>query len=95
MLCSRVMRKPVCFGYAKVKSQISCAVTAQLISAFILTSMDSTNPLHFNPINVFSSCTGRFVSNLVGKYDDRFSHDTAYESGGTAQVVFVVIFSNF
>ena len=31
---SRVIRKPA-FAFAKTKTQISCAVTAQLISAFI------------------------------------------------------------
>ena len=33
-LMSLAMRKPV-FAYAKPKTQISCAVTAQLISAFV------------------------------------------------------------
>ena len=32
---SRVMRKPDIFAYAKTKAQISCAVTAKLISAFV------------------------------------------------------------
>ena len=33
------MRKPdICFAYVKTKTQISCAVTAQLISAFIFTT---------------------------------------------------------
>ena len=33
---SRVMRKPI-FPYAKTKVQISCAITAQLTSAFVIT----------------------------------------------------------
>ena len=33
---SGVMRKQACFTYAKTKTQISCAVTGQLISAFVL-----------------------------------------------------------
>ena len=32
---SRVVRKPVFFAYAKTKTQISFAVTAKLISAFV------------------------------------------------------------
>ena len=42
---SRVMRKPN-FTYAKTKTQISFAVTAKLISAFVFaTYIDSTIPL--------------------------------------------------
>ena len=32
---NRVMRKTVIFAYTKTKVQISCAVTAQLISTFV------------------------------------------------------------
>ena len=39
---SRVMRKPdFCLGYAKTKALISCAVTAQLISAFVFAMSSS------------------------------------------------------
>ena len=37
---SRVMRKPF-FAYAKLKTQITCAVTAQLISPFLFCYIDS------------------------------------------------------
>ena len=41
------MRKPA-FAYAKTKRQISCALTAQLISALCFCYIDSTNPLFPN-----------------------------------------------
>ena len=41
---SRAMRKPA-FAYAKTKTQISFAVTAKLISAFVFRYIDSTIPL--------------------------------------------------
>ena len=41
------MRKPFFFAYAKTKPQISCAVTAQVISAFVFHYMDSTILLLF------------------------------------------------
>ena len=67
------MRKPD-FAYAKTKAQISCAVTAQLISAFdfatqIVQSLFFLN-LRFQP----SSLLVLFVSGLVGNPEDRFSH---------------------
>ena len=40
----RIMRKPD-FAYAKTKAQISCAVTAQLISDFAFAAFFSTIPL--------------------------------------------------
>ena len=36
---SRVMREPILAYYAKAKVQISCAVTAQLISAFVFATI--------------------------------------------------------
>ena len=58
------------FAYAKTKAQISCAVTALLISY-----MDSTILLlpKSEILAIFCSCTGRFVSDLVRNPEDRFS----------------------
>ena len=42
-----VMRKPV-FAYAKTKMQISCAVTAQLISAFVFATWIVQSLLYLN-----------------------------------------------
>ena len=42
--------------------------------------MDSANPLlpNFKPLAIFSDCTARFVSDLVGNPEDRFSHNEAH-----------------
>ena len=69
------------FAYVKTKPQISCAVTAQLISAFvfatqIVQSLFFLNP-KFKPLAIFCSCTVRFVSDLVGNPEYRFSHNEA------------------
>ena len=74
------MRKPG-FAYAKTKTQISFAVTAKLISAFvfatrIVQSLFFLNP-KFKPLAMFCSCTARFVSDLGGNPEDRFSDDEA------------------
>ena len=71
------MRKPD-FVNAKTKAQISCAVTAQLISAFVFATRivqysSSSNIQNFKFLAIFCDCTGRFVSNLVGNPEDRFS----------------------
>ena len=62
------MRKPV-FAYAKTNAQISCAVTAQLISAFVLATQEynfsSTYTQTLKILAFFSGCTDWFVSDLV------------------------------
>ena len=63
-ICSLQMRK--------TKAQISCAVIAQLISAFVL----ATKIVQFLFFH-FCGCTARFVSDLVGNHEDRFSRDAA------------------
>ena len=65
------MRKPA-FAYAKTKTQISFAVTAKLISAFVFATQN------FKPLAIFCGCTVRFVSDLVGNSEDRFSHNEAH-----------------
>ena len=38
----------------------------------------STIPLLLKPLAIFCDSTARFVSDLVGKPEDRFSHDAAH-----------------
>ena len=58
------------FAYAKTKAQISFAVAAKLISAFVFRYTDSTIPLlSISKMSIlFPSydCTARFVSDLFG-----------------------------
>ena len=71
------------FAYAKTYAQISCAVTAQMISAFIFATLDSAISLlsksdpKFKPLAIFCGCTDWFVSDLVGNPEHRFSRDAA------------------
>ena len=65
------------FAYAKIKAQISCAITAQLISAFVFATLKVGFFLFLNHkflehLPIFCSCIGRFVSDRVGKPEDRF-----------------------
>ena len=71
------------FGiYAKTKEQISCMVTAQLISTFVF-GTDSKIPLLPYPkfqASSHHSCTARLVSDLVGNPKYRFSCDVTHLS---------------
>ena len=40
--------------------------------------IDRTIPLLFKPLAIFCGCTDRFVSDLVGNPEDRFSHNEAH-----------------
>ena len=73
------MRKPA-FAYAKTKTQISFVVTAKLISAFVFATriVQSLFYLNFKPLAILCGCTARFVSDLVGNPEDRFSHNEAH-----------------
>ena len=69
---------PGFFAYAKTKPQISCAVTAQLISdfifaAWIVQSLYFLTFRNFKSLTIFCGCTARFVSDLVGNPEDLFS----------------------
>ena len=62
--------------YAKTKVQISCAVTAQLISTFVYATLKVQSFDLLNPkFQASSRYTARFVWSLVGNPEDRFSHD--------------------
>ena len=90
------MRKPA-FAYAKTKTQISFAVTAKLISAFvfatrIVQSLYSLNPKIQAPRAIFCGCTARFVSDLVGNPEDRFSQNEALFTQIIRETPFAVLF---
>ena len=73
IVLSRVMRKPV-FSYAKTNAQISCAVTDQ---RFCFRHKDSSQIQNFKTL-VICGCTARFVSDLVGFSEYRFSLDETH-----------------
>ena len=85
ILLSRAIRKPGfrrVFAYAKTKAQISCAVTAKLISAFVFATrivqpLFCLNP-KFQASSFFCDCTDRFVSDKVGNPENRFSRVAAH-----------------
>ena len=90
-LVSSVIRKPAFCIYTKTKTQISCMVTAQLISTFVsLHIVQSLFFLNFKPLAIFCDCTARFVSDLVVNPEDRFSCDTAHMFTRGTEVIFVV-----
>ena len=68
------MRKSA-FVYAKTKMQISFAVTAQLISDFVYAAMIVHSLRNLKPLTNFCGHTARFVSDLVGNPEYRFSCD--------------------
>ena len=72
------------FAHVKTKAQISCAVIAQLISAFI---SYSTNTQNFKLLDIFCSCSGRFMLDLVRNPDDRFSRITAHLVHGDKKII--------
>ena len=75
-----VMRKPD-FAYVKTKAQISCSVTAQLISAFVFATWIEQSLFSLNPkFQASSLLLLLFLSVCVGPGNpkDRFSNETAY-----------------
>ena len=87
---SRVIRKPdfcLCENKGadqlRITAQISFAVTAKLISAFVFATPIVQSFFYLNLKFQASSRflrlyrTGRFVPGLVGNPEDRFSHDVA------------------
>ena len=75
------MRKPA-FAYVKTKTQISFAVTAKLIRAFVFATRIVQSFYFLNPKFQASSHLLRlyslFVSDLVGNPEDRFSDNEAH-----------------
>ena len=78
---SCIMRKPTFFICKKTKVQISCADTAQLISAFVFATKIVQSLCFINLkvqasyLAMFCGCTAPLVLNLVGKPKERFCHD--------------------
>ena len=62
-------------------SRLRFAVTAKLISAFVFAAWIVQSHFYLNPnfqalsLAIFCDCTARFVSDLVGNPEDRFSHN--------------------
>ena len=81
---SCIARKPL-LAYAKTKAQISCAVTAQLISTFVFLCIhvDSTIPLSYKferswHLTISCGWTAWFVSDLVRNPNERVYRDGAH-----------------
>ena len=71
---SRVMRKPdFCICENKDADQLRGNREADQRLCFRYT--DSAIPLLYKPLSIFCGCTARFVSDLVGNPEDRFSHN--------------------
>ena len=81
---SLVMRKPVVFAYAKTKTQISFAVTAKLISAFVFATRIVQSLYFLNPkFQVSRHILWLHSPVCVGpgkKPEDRHSHNEAHIS---------------
>ena len=73
---SLVMRKPVCFAYAKTRTQISCAVTAQLISAFVFATLIVQFLYFLSP--KFQASSHLLWLYSLGNPEDRFSQKEAH-----------------
>ena len=79
--CEQFHEKTVFLPIQKTKAQISCAVTAQLIIAFVFTTWIVQYLFFLNTklpaSSLFCDCTGQFVSELVGNTEDWFSRVAA------------------
>ena len=62
------MRKHA-FAYVKIKAQINCMVTVQLISAFVFATKKVQSlyflNLNFKALAIFCDCTAGFVLDLI------------------------------
>ena len=65
--------------YAKTKAQISCAVTAQLISTFVLHTKILRSLCLIQNLKLLAIyCGTRFMLDLVENPEDRVFHETAH-----------------
>ena len=70
-----------CICICENKDDDQLCGTAQLISAFVFASIDSTTALLPKSEIIFCGCTARFVSDIVENPEDRwFSRDAAHLS---------------
>ena len=79
------MRENQIFAYTKTKMRISCAITTQLIRGIVFATQIVKLVFfllrNFKLLAFFCDCTGRFVSDLVGNPEDRFSRVSAHIEG--------------
>ena len=85
------MRKPAfCICENKAADQLCGNRTADQRLCFRYKDVQSLfflNP-KFKPPTIFCGCTDRFVSDLVGDPEDRFSHNKAHiEAGGIIRIL--------
>ena len=76
---SRVVRKPV-FCICENKDADQLRGNREADQRLCFRYIDRSIPLlpkirNFKPLSIFCGCTARFVSDLVGNPEDRFSHN--------------------
>ena len=74
---SRIMRKPA-FCICENKDTDQLRSNREADQRLCFRYMDSTIPLLFEPLAILCGCTARFVLDLVGKPEDRFSRVAAH-----------------
>ena len=79
-IMSRVMRKPAfCICENKDADQLRGNHEGyQRLSFPYIGSTIHLLPIYFKPLAILCGCTVRFVSDLVGNHEDRFSHKEAH-----------------
>ena len=65
------------FAYVNTKVRISCAENRAADQCLYFPYIDSKIPPLPKPPAIFCDCKARFVSDLVGNPEDRFSHNAA------------------
>ena len=78
---SRILRKPALFIYENKGTDqlcVSCVVTAQLISAFVFTTLVVQSLYFQNLLSIFYGCTALVILDLLRNLKDRLSCDAAH-----------------
>ena len=78
---SGVMRKPafcICENKGTEQLYSNCAADQRLCLRYLIVKYLYSIIPNFKPLAIFCGCTARFVSDLVGNPEDRFSHDAAH-----------------
>ena len=70
------MRNPAFYICKTDTDQLCCNRTADQHLCFCY--IDSTIFRNFKPLAILCGCTDRFVPDLVGNPEDRFSHDESH-----------------
>ena len=71
------MRKPA-FCLCKNKDADQLRGNREADQRLCFRYTESTIIRNFEPLAIFCGCTARFLSNLVGNPEDRFSHNEAH-----------------